>query len=214
MDGTPALIGLVAREQRLARHFHVPLQSGSDRLLRLMNRRYWTAQYAERLKAIRAAVPDCGIGADVMTGFPGETARDHDTSIGFIDALPLTYVHVFPYSARPNTAAARMPRQVDGRLSHERAREIRSLVERKRHAFVSAQIGRTLAALTLHGSAHDQGGPAPPVALTTNYLKVALPQSEVPPNTLLDVRVCRMHEGTLVGYPERLHAHVSGQPAA
>jgi threonylcarbamoyladenosine tRNA methylthiotransferase MtaB len=205
MDVTPALTSLVAREQRLARHFHVPLQSGCDRLLRLMNRRYWTWQYAERLKAIREAIPECGIGADVMTGFPGETAQDHDTSLRFIDTLPLTYVHVFPYSQRPNTAAADMPGQVNGRLSHERAREIRSLVERKRHAFISAQIGRILPALTLHDTADIRRTPheqAPVVALTTNYLKIVLPQSRVPANTLLNVHICRLHEGTLVGFPD------------
>ncbi|HLI30116.1 MAG TPA: MiaB/RimO family radical SAM methylthiotransferase, partial [Terriglobia bacterium] len=95
MDVSPELIRLVASERRMADHFHVPLQSGCDRILRQMNRRYWTSQYAERITAIREMMPHCGIGADVMTGFPGETSQDHAASARFIDSLPFTYLHIF-----------------------------------------------------------------------------------------------------------------------
>ena len=200
MDVSRDLIRLVAAESRLADHFHVPLQSGCDRILRAMNRRYWTTQYAERVHAIRAALPHAAIGADVMVGFPGETAADHAASLRFIESLPLTYVHVFPYSRRPGTPAADRPGQVEGSTAHNRGREIRAAVEAKRQAFLAAQVGRSLAALTL-----DDEADGAPVALTSNYLKVALPGTDVSPNTLLSVGIGRLAGGLLYGYPEPLN---------
>jgi threonylcarbamoyladenosine tRNA methylthiotransferase MtaB len=197
MDVSPDLIRLAAGDSRLADHFHVPLQTGCDRILRAMNRRYWTTQYAERIHAIRAALPHAAIGADVMVGFPGETAADHAASLRFIESLPLTYVHVFPYSRRPGTPAAARPGQVEGGIAHERGREIRAAVEEKRQAFLAAQIGRSLAALTL-----DDKEDGSPVALTSNYLRVALPGTGVRPNTLLSVGIGRVAGGLLYGYPE------------
>jgi len=97
MDVTPSLIKLAAGKARLAQHFHIPLQSGCSRILRLMNRRYWPSQYAERILAIREQIPNAGIGADVMVGFPGETDPDHAASAAFIESLPFTYLHIFPY---------------------------------------------------------------------------------------------------------------------
>jgi len=200
MDVSPNLIRLVAREPRMAQHFHVPLQSGCDRILRLMNRRYWAAQYAERLRAIHEQIPHGAIGADVMVGFPGETDPDHQTSLRFIESLPFTYLHVFPYSARPGTPAAARPGQLDGRVIRERGQEMRSLIAQKRRAFLEAQIGRTLSVLTL-----DEARENTRVALSTNYLKVALPFSDLAPNTLLDVRVGRVGEGILYAYQESKH---------
>jgi threonylcarbamoyladenosine tRNA methylthiotransferase MtaB len=197
MDISPRLIHLVAAEPRLAQHFHVPLQSGCDRILRLMNRRYWAAQYAERLQAIHEQIPHCGIGADVMVGFPGETDLDHRTSLRFIASLPFTYLHVFPYSARPGTPAAARPEQLNGRVIHERGQEVRALMAQKRQALLEAQIGRTLSVLTL-----DEAYENMRVALSSNYLKVALPFSDLPPNALVDVRVGRVDEGLLYAYQQ------------
>jgi threonylcarbamoyladenosine tRNA methylthiotransferase MtaB len=196
MDVSPALIRLVAQEPRLAQHFHIPLQSGCSRILRLMKRRYWPSQYAERILAIRERIPNAGIGADVMVGFPGETDQDHATSTAFIESLPFTYLHIFPYSARPHTPAAASPQQVNGRVAHERAQEIRSLLAPKRQTFLEAQIGRKLSAVTL-----DESETGARVALSSNYLKIVLPGSSLPPNTLLDIHVGRVHEGLLFGFP-------------
>jgi threonylcarbamoyladenosine tRNA methylthiotransferase MtaB len=196
MDVSPALIRLVAQEPRLAQHFHIPLQSGCSRILRLMNRRYWPTQYAERILAIRERIPNAGIGADVMVGFPGETDQDHATSAAFIESLPFTYLHIFPFSARPRTPAAVLPQQVNGRVARERAQEIRALLTRKRQAFLQAQIGCKLSALTLDDSESGER-----VALSSNYLKIVLPGSNLPPNTLLDIYVGRVHEGLLFGFP-------------
>jgi threonylcarbamoyladenosine tRNA methylthiotransferase MtaB len=196
MDVSPGLIRLVARERRLAQHFHVPLQSGCDRILRLMSRRYWAAQYAERILAIRQAIPDCGIGADVMVGFPGETDHDHATNARFIAGLPFTYLHIFPYSARPGTPAAAFPQQINGRVARERAREIHGIVAEKRAAFLAAQVGREVSALTL-----DETSEGARIALSSQYLKVALPNCRVRANRLLEVWVGRASDGLLYGYP-------------
>jgi len=195
MDVSPALIRLVAEEPRLAQHLHIPLQSGSGRILRLMNRRYWPSQYAERILAIRERIPNAGLGADVMVGFPGETAQDHTASAAFIESLPFTYLHIFPYSARPQTPAAASPEQVNGRVARQRAQEIRSLLAPKRQAFLEAQIGRQLSALTLDDSESGER-----VALSSNYLKIVLPGSSLPPNVLVDIHVGRVHQGLLFGF--------------
>jgi threonylcarbamoyladenosine tRNA methylthiotransferase MtaB len=197
MDVSPELIRLVAREPRLAEHFHIPLQSGCDRILRLMNRRYWAAQYAERLRAIHEQIPHCGIGADVMVGFPGETDEDHRANLRFIESLPFTYLHVFPYSARPGTPAAARPGQLNGRVIRERGQEIRRLMAEKRQAFLADQINRTLSVLTLADTFAEAR-----LALSSNYLKVALPFSALPANVLLEVCVGRVENETLYAYPE------------
>jgi threonylcarbamoyladenosine tRNA methylthiotransferase MtaB len=161
-----------------------------------MSRRYWASQYAERILAIRDRIPNAGIGADVMVGFPGETDQDHAASAAFIESLPFTYLHIFPYSARPNTPAAASPHQVNGRVARERAQEIRSLLTRKRQTFLQAQFGRKLSAVTLHEFEASER-----VALSSNYLKIVLPGSNLPPNTLLDIQVGRVHQGLLFGFP-------------
>ncbi len=194
MDVSLELIRLAAREPRLARHFHVPLQSGSDRILRLMRRRYWARQYAERILAIHEQIPNAALGADVMVGFPGEKAEDHAASAGLIASLPLTYLHVFPYSARPGTPAAAMANPVNGRIAHERGQELRAIAAEKRRVFLTAQVGRVLSAVTLDETEGDTR-----VALTTNYLKVALPGSSITGNRLLDVWIGRASEAMLYG---------------
>ncbi len=195
MDVSPALIRLVAAEPRMAQHFHVPLQSGCDRILRLMNRRYWTKHYAERILAIHEQIPNAAIGADVMVGFPGETAEDHAASVQFIESLPYTYLHIFPFSARPGTPASAAAGQVNGRVARERSQEIRAIINAKRRAFLAAQVGRRTVALAL-----DELEDGARVALTTNYLKVVLPGSDVPPNRLVDVQIARAVSGNLFGY--------------
>ncbi|MGH9358023.1 MAG: tRNA (N(6)-L-threonylcarbamoyladenosine(37)-C(2))-methylthiotransferase MtaB [Candidatus Acidiferrales bacterium] len=192
MDVSPELIELVASEPRLADHFHVPLQSGSDRVLRQMNRRYWTSHYAERILAIREAMPYGGIGADVMAGFPGETSQDHMTSVRFIGSLPFTYLHIFPYSSRPSTAAADRHDHIEGRIAHERASEIHGLIARKREQFLGAQIGRTLSAVTLGKSPRSR-----PEALSSNYLSCWLPGCDLPPNCMVNIRAQEMIGGGL-----------------
>lgn len=188
-DVTQDLAELFAATGRLAQHFHMPLQSGSDRILAAMHRWYRTEHYARRVELIRERLPHAAIGADVIAGFPDESEADHAATLEFIDRLPFTYLHVFSYSSRPGTHAAAMPDHVPASVIKRRARELRALSESKFAAFRRSQIGRTLRVLTLHRNEHDTdhgtGSPTTP-ALSSNYLKVYVP-GEHPSNLWLDV---------------------------
>ncbi len=170
-DVTEELVELVASAERIAPHFHVPLQSGSNRILRAMHRWYRSEHYAERIHLIRRHSPGAAIGADVIVGFPGETEEEFQLTSDFIERLPLTYLHVFSFSVRPGTAAAALPQReyVAPGVIRERARFLRSLGEKKASAFRAAQSGRTLRALTLARTGEDWTE-----ALTGNYLKVRI----------------------------------------
>ncbi len=182
-DVTEDFVALVASSDRLARHFHVPLQSGSDRILRAMHRWYRTEHYAERMNLIRRLLPDAAIGADVIVGFPGETDEDFQATVEFIERLPFTYLHVFSFSTRPGTAAAALGDEVPLQTIRERARALRELSQRKSAAFRAAQAGRILRALTLARSGDDWTE-----ALTGNYLKVRI-AGRHPANEWREVRL-------------------------
>ena len=170
MDWTDELIALVASSSRICKHAHVPLQSGSDRILRRMHRRYRPWHYAEKIRKIREAMPDAAIGADVMVGVPGETDELFEENRSFIERLPFTYLHVFTYSSRPGTASAGMPDQVPVQVARERNRILRELAAEKNLAFRRNFIGRSLDVITL-----QTGGDGWTEALSDNYLKVRLP---------------------------------------
>jgi threonylcarbamoyladenosine tRNA methylthiotransferase MtaB len=198
MDWTNDLIELVATSPRIAKHAHVPLQSGSDRILRAMHRKYRPWHYADRIERIRAAMPDAAIGADVMVGFPGETDDEFEQTRGFIERLPFTYLHVFTYSSRAGTPSAEMPSQVPVQVARERNRILRELVARKKHAFMQSFIGRDVDAITL---THSDGKRTE--ALSDNYLKVFVTGSCLP-NQNVRVRVQSFDGHALVGAPWRL----------
>jgi threonylcarbamoyladenosine tRNA methylthiotransferase MtaB len=170
LDVTQDLIDLIASSDRLARHFHMPLQSGSDRILRAMRRWYRAAHYARRVELIRDRLPDAAIGADVIVGFPGETDEDFRATFDFIAQLPFAYLHVFSFSARPGTEAAKLAEEIPLPVIKQRARELRSLSAAKSAAFRATQSGRVMRALTLH-----KQGAGWTEALTGNYLKLRIP---------------------------------------
>ena len=169
MDWTDDLIALVAGSPRIARHAHIPMQSGSDRVLRQMHRKYRPWHYEDRVRRIRQAMPGAAIGADVMVGFPGETEDDFEATRAMVERLPFTYLHVFTYSARPGTPAAAMPGQVPVALARERNRVLRELAAQKKSEFQRSFIGQTLEAITL---SHFDGERTE--ALTDNYQKLWL----------------------------------------
>ncbi|MSO20599.1 MAG: tRNA (N(6)-L-threonylcarbamoyladenosine(37)-C(2))-methylthiotransferase MtaB [Acidobacteria bacterium] len=186
MDFTDTLLDLIASTPRIARHIHAPLQSGSDRILRLMHRKYTAARYRQRILAAYARFPNAAFGADVIVGFPGETDNDFQQTYALIDELPMTYLHVFPYSRRPGTPADQMPDQVPPPVIRERGRLLRDLSARKNQQFRERQVGQILPALTL-----DKGTSGGAPALSDNYLRIALaPKSEHPaPNTHVRVQI-------------------------
>ncbi|MGC1482767.1 MAG: tRNA (N(6)-L-threonylcarbamoyladenosine(37)-C(2))-methylthiotransferase MtaB [Candidatus Acidiferrum sp.] len=207
-DVTQDLIDLFAKTDRIAQHFHMPLQSASDRILAAMHRWYRAEHYARRVEIIHDRLPNAAIGADVIAGFPGETESDHTATLSFIERLPFTYLHVFSYSPRPGTKAAAMPDQVPTPIIKRRARELRALSEAKSAAFRHSQINRTLRVLTLHraesadtehlGSGHQRTEYTP--ALSSNYLRVQVP-GIYPSNEWLDVAVTSEEGNYLLGEP-------------
>jgi threonylcarbamoyladenosine tRNA methylthiotransferase MtaB len=183
MDWSDELIELVASEPRIAKHVHAPLQSGSDRILRLMHRKYRPWHYAERILKAHAAVPEAAIGADIMVGFPGETDELFEESRAFIESLPFTYLHVFTFSARPGTQAALMAQQVPVHTARVRNQVLRELAAAKNLAFRRLHTGRMVRAITL-----KVGGVDHTEALTENYLKLRV-DGRHEPNRWISARV-------------------------
>jgi threonylcarbamoyladenosine tRNA methylthiotransferase MtaB len=191
MDFSDALLDLMASAPRIAKHVHAPLQSGSDRTLRRMHRKYRPRHYADRVLKARALMPDAAIGADVMVGFPGETEADFEESRSFIESLPFTYLHVFTYSERPGTPAAQHAEAVPIPVRKTRNRILRELADAKNREFRRRMVGRTLSAVTLHG-----GG-----ALSENYLRIELSRS-YQPNAMVDLRIGDVTESGLRESPQ------------
>jgi threonylcarbamoyladenosine tRNA methylthiotransferase MtaB len=179
MDCTPEIVDLVASSSRLAPHFHLPLQHGSDEMLRAMRRPYTAADYRRLITRIRAAMPHASIGSDVIVGFPGETDRHFEDMRSILGEVPLSYLHVFPYSDRPGTDASAMRGKVDGAVVRERGREIRALGQDMTRRFRQSNTGTTRRALTV-----DDGRSA----VTDNYLKVPLAEPQ-PRNEWIEVRI-------------------------
>jgi threonylcarbamoyladenosine tRNA methylthiotransferase MtaB len=196
MDWSDELIAFAAASPRIAKHAHVPLQSGSDRILRRMHRRYRPWHYEDRIQRIHAAMPQAAIGADVMVGFPGESEEEFGQTRALIERLPFTYLHVFTYSSRPGTPSAQMPEQVPVHRARERNRLLRELAARKKRSFQEQFLGETLRALTLTQIAHGCTE-----ALTDNYQKLWL-QGELPANRMLTARIHSIEGDALVGEAE------------
>src|SRR5262249_50989223 len=160
MDFSDDLLNLMASSSRIAKHVHAPLQSGSDRVLRRMHRKYRPRHYADRIQKARALMPDAATGADVMAGFPGGAEPAVEDSRAFIASLPFTYLHVFTYSERPGTPAADAADHVPMAVRKERNRILRELGAAKNLDFRRRMVGKRLSAVTLH---------EPGIALSDNY---------------------------------------------
>ena len=165
MDCTPAIVDMVAASPRLAPHFHLPLQSGADAVLRAMRRPYTARSFAELVMRIRTRIPHVSIGSDRIVGFPGESFSHFDETHALLRDLPLTHLHVFPYSDRPGTDAAALGGRVDGAVIRERGQRLRDMGHQMATRFRQSQRGTIRRALTV-----DDGWSA----VTDNYLKVRL----------------------------------------
>jgi threonylcarbamoyladenosine tRNA methylthiotransferase MtaB len=213
LDVTQDLVALFASATRFAQHFHMPLQSGSDRILAAMHRWYRAEHYARRVELIRGHLPNAAIGADVIAGFPGETEADHAATVLFIEQLPFTYLHVFSFSKRPGTRAAGLANEVPAAVIHRRARELRSLGEQKSAAFLRTQADRTLEVLTLRHTPRAAGRESASVqaheatqttwtpAISSNYLQVRLSGPWLP-NRMMQALVVSIGSTHLDAQPE------------
>ena len=184
---TDEIIQFVAGSKKFVPHFHIPLQSGDDEVLKAMRRRYLTDLYAARIAAIRSAMPDACIGVDVIVGFPGESDAHFENTYNFLHALPVSYLHVFTYSERANTTALRIDDVVPMELRHERNRRLRILSTKKKRAFYEAQLGSTRKVL-FEASEHD----GTMHGFTENYVKVEFPFDDQLVNQVRDVRLERI----------------------
>jgi threonylcarbamoyladenosine tRNA methylthiotransferase MtaB len=187
MDCTDEIIDLVAESPRLAPHFHLPLQHGADEVLRRMRRPYTSIAYRRLVERIRTRMPYASIGSDVIVGFPGETAAEFDTTEALLRELPLTHLHVFPYSDRPGTEASVMGAKVEGATIRDRGQRLRAIGHEMASRFRRSQAGTVRRALTVNDGF---------AAVTDNYLKVRLTQ-QFPRNQWIDALVDEMGSGVI-----------------
>lgn len=201
---TDEIIEFVATSKRFVPHFHIPLQSGSDKILGLMRRRYKRALYADRVAKIKQLMPDCCIGVDVIVGFPGETREDFIDTYNFLNELNVSYLHVFTYSERENTLASEMTGSVPGSTRTERSKMLHILSDKKRRAFYETQLNKTDEVLfegdIKEGFMHG---------FTRNYVKVRTKYDPVLVNELKTVYLTNMSPNGDVDItePEELLVH-------
>ncbi len=190
---TDEIVEFVASSKRFVPHFHMPLQSGSNKILKLMRRRYLREVYANRVKKIKSLMPQACIGADVIVGFPGETRNDFLETYRFINEMEVSYLHVFTYSERENTLAATMPGSLPHSERAERSRMLHILSDKKRRAFYEQNLGRTATVLfendVENGYMHG---------FTENYIRVAALYDPLLVNELKTVRLLRINSKNLV----------------
>ena len=190
-------IDLVSKSRSFVPHFHIPLQSGSDDLLKLMKRRYLTKLYSERIYKIREVMPDSCIGVDVIVGFPGETEEKFLETYNFLNELPISYLHVFTYSERENTEAVEMDGVVPVPERKKRNKMLRILSEKKKMAFYQTQIGKTLPVLWEH---EDKDGIM--FGFTENYVRVQKPYDQNSVNQIENLKLNKIEsDGTVSVVP-------------
>lgn len=181
---TDDLLSFWAANPKLCKHFHLPLQAGSDAILQSMRRRYPTKLYADKVEKIRRLLPQAGIGADLITGFPGETEELYQATYRFLVNLPISYLHVFTYSPRPHTPAESMEGKVEPRIRFKRSEQLRILGAKKRYAFQEQFLGHASEVLV-----EDKTTAGMWTGLTSEYVRVNFPAGEDLANNIVDVRI-------------------------
>jgi threonylcarbamoyladenosine tRNA methylthiotransferase MtaB len=193
---TEELLEILTGSAVIAPHVHLPLQSGSDRVLRAMRRPYTMAMYRRVVERLAAAIPRLGLGADVLVGFPGETEADFAQTLALVESLPFTYLHVFPYSARRGTEAATRPDRPAPPVTAVRARRLRAAGAAARRRFVASMVGRSEDVLVLESRDRASGEL---VGLTGNYMEVTFPGPDDLQRRLARVRVTAAGEAAARG---------------
>jgi threonylcarbamoyladenosine tRNA methylthiotransferase MtaB len=200
---TEGVLEIVTASPVIAPHVHLPLQSGSDRVLRRMRRPYTTALYRRVVERLATAIPRLGLGADVIAGFPGESAEDFAATLALVDELPFSYLHVFPYSARPGTAAPALADQVGAGTVAERARSLRAVAAARAHRFRQSMLGRTEDVLVLETRDRVSGALT---GLTGNYMEVTFAGPDGLQRGIARVRVTAAGETVASGVLEDAQA--------
>ncbi|MEC8646427.1 MAG: tRNA (N(6)-L-threonylcarbamoyladenosine(37)-C(2))-methylthiotransferase MtaB, partial [Candidatus Latescibacterota bacterium] len=190
-----ALIAFAARSDKFCRHFHIPLQSGSDTVLKRMGRHYDSAYYAQRIHQIAEAIPDSAIGADVMVGFPDEDAVHFQRTYDLLAELPMTYLHVFPFSLREGTPAQKLATPCDSATKKERGQKLIELGKEKQLAFHQRLVGRCISPLVENRTDPHSGLR---VGLSDNYVRVLF-DGIAEPNEIVEVRIQHAREDLVFG---------------
>jgi threonylcarbamoyladenosine tRNA methylthiotransferase MtaB len=191
---TREMVDFVAQSQRVCNHFHIPLQSGHDAVLRLMRRRYTAQHYHELVHHIKATMPECGIGVDVIVGFPGETDAYFEHTYQFLLDLPVTYLHVFSYSERPETKALELEGIVKPQVRAQRSEMLRILGAKKKREFYEQHLGKTVSVLLEH---EEQNGMM--FGFTTNYVRVGVSYDDRLINQICEVHVNEIVDNVGIG---------------
>lgn len=182
------------QEIRLCKHVHIPVQSGDNNILKRMHRKYTTDDYKTVINKIKTKITDISIGTDVIVGFPGEGEKEFKNTKTFLDSLPLTYMHIFPFSSRPNTVASQIPMHVSSSVKKERVNELKVLHTKKKQAYLNSQIHKILDIII-----EEQGNETYSVGTSSNYLKVKVYENWYPKKSLIYLRISEREGDMLRG---------------
>jgi len=186
----------ILQDRRICSHLHIPLQSGDDHILKLMKRNYNVKNFTSKIENISKKVKDISIGTDVIVGFPSESDKEFLNTKNIVKSLPLSYMHIFPYSKRPHTVASEMKEQITKHLKHERYTELNALNIKKRHEYMSSYINETLDIII-----EEKGEGNTVVGTSSNYLKICIPSVPYNKGTLMRVRIAGIDNNRLIAYP-------------
>jgi len=190
---TDEIIKFASTSKKIVPHFHIPLQSGSDKILQSMRRKYLTELYTSRVEKIRSLIPNCNIGVDVIVGFPGETHEDFLDTYNFLNGLDISYLHVFTYSERENTTAIKMTDPVSMRDRNERSKMLHILSDKKRRHFYEQHLGKTYPVLW---EIENDGSVM--FGFTENYIKVKTPYDPMLVNEIMNVTLTEIDDEMVV----------------
>ena len=188
---TDGILDLFKNNMVMARHLHIPLQSGSDRILKLMNRKYNTDYFLKRIKAIRDVIPDISITTDLIVGFPNETDKDFNDTLNFLKKINFTKIHTFPYSKRDNTKASMMKNQIDGKIKKERVRKVLNLSFNNENEYYKKFLGSVMEGIT---EVRDDGNV---MVHTTNFIPVLIDE-DIDNNKIIKVKLLFVDNNNLV----------------
>ncbi|MCD4653392.1 tRNA (N(6)-L-threonylcarbamoyladenosine(37)-C(2))-methylthiotransferase MtaB [bacterium] len=188
MEFTTELISKITSSKKICRHFHIPLQSGTDTVLQRMNRSYTRDNFAEIVLSLKKHSPDACIGSDVITAFPGETNSEFQDTYQFLDQLPISYLHVFTYSVRENTPAAKFPEHIHPETARERSHALRELSKKKKLSFRQHMIGKIIPAIILGSKDSETGYP---ISLSDNYIQILVEGNAASKGSIINIEITR-----------------------
>jgi threonylcarbamoyladenosine tRNA methylthiotransferase MtaB len=184
------------QEQRICKHIHIPLQSGDDRILRLMNRKYTTKDYFKVLENISRKIPNIAVGTDIIVGFPGEGQKEFLNTKNLLESAPISYMHIFPFSSRTGTVASQMPMQNSSSIKKERANEMKALNIKKKKAYIISQLNKILDIII-----EENIDGKTTMGTSSNYLRVRIDSNKYTPKSYVNVKISGIEEDILKGYP-------------